>query len=379
MSAASPKWNPPTFEVLPSAISSPALEFGLTPCDSPVSPMTKNGGAEAAPAQVSAQQVKASGLQTLVTSGRTGIASSASVALEESLVSKLQQRLDMAGSTLFVETWKRRDTPLRRRYWEHTASVRRTSDKGCTSVPTPNTPSGGPNSKSTATHTGGMDLEGAVSMAMMPHVDAGTGIHGTGSMECCPESDAPTLASVPTPMSGSPATETYNAAGNNDYSRKIVELASVCSPTSQDCSRGGKPARPWDTGVPLTQQVALATIPTPNATDGSKAPEKFAGGNLSFPATAKLFAPGVDPDGSIRSRLDQLPQQAQLADSGPTATGGTPATKSTGQLNPDYSRWLMGLPAVFSNCADSVTRSARRSQPSSSEVSAKQVSEVGRS
>ena len=36
----------------------------------------------------------------------------------------------------------------------------------------------------------------------------------------------------------------------------------------------------------------------------------------------------------IRSRLDQLPRQAQLADSGLTATGGTGATRSTGQLGP---------------------------------------------
>ena len=67
---------------------------------------------------------KERGLQTLVTSGLSGIASSASVDLERSLVSRLQQRLDTAGSTLFVETWKRRSTPLRRRYWEHTARVR---------------------------------------------------------------------------------------------------------------------------------------------------------------------------------------------------------------------------------------------------------------
>jgi hypothetical protein len=33
-----------------------------------------------------------------------------------------------------------------------------------TSWPTPNTPSGGPNVKSTPTHTGGMDLEGAVTL-----------------------------------------------------------------------------------------------------------------------------------------------------------------------------------------------------------------------
>ena len=60
---------------------------------------------------------------------------------------------------------------------------------------------------------------------------------------------------------------------------------------------------------------------------------------------------GVDPDGSIRTRLDQLPRQAQLADSGLTATGGTSATNAIGQLNAAYSRWLQGLPAVFDKSA----------------------------
>ena len=65
---------------------------------------------------------------------------------------------------------------------------------------------------------------------------------------------------------------------------------------------------------------------------------------------------GVDPDGSTRTRLDQLPRQAQLADSGKTATGGTAKTASSGQLATDYSRWLMGIPIEFSNCVDTAMR-----------------------
>jgi hypothetical protein len=84
---------------------------------------------------------------------------------------------------------------------------------------------------------------------------------------------------------------------------------------------------------------------------------------------------GVDPDGSIRSRLDQLPRQAQLADSGATATGGTPETKSTGQLNADYSRWLQGLPIVFSSCADTAMQSFRKSRQRSSKAISKQAKE----
>jgi hypothetical protein len=114
--------------------------------------------------------------------------------------------------------------------------------------------------------------------------------------------DAAHLASVPTPMAGSPATETYNAAGNTDYSRRIVELASIGTPRSVESG----------------------------------------------------------PDGSIRTRLDQLPRQAQLADSGPTATGGSGATGSTGQLNPEYSLWLMGIPTEWVSFVSRATQSLSR-------------------
>ena len=386
MSAASPKFNPKTSEISSSATSSPALECGVTPLDSPDGPMTDLLGQAVVLAPVSQPLEKAKGLETLVTSGHIGYASSGSAALQQSLESRLRQRLDTAGSTLFTLTWKRRRTPLGRSYLERAASVRRTSDKGCTSVPT------------TTVHDG--ERGGQAKRA------TGETRHGSNLQ------DFAMMAIVPTPMSGSPATETYNAAGNNDYSRKIVELASVCSPTSQDCSRGGKPARPWDTGVPLTQQVALSTVATPtcpaphDSENSAGRPRIRDGYGMDLAAMAGLATPaardyrtanletyskrgggkkgeqlqnqvkhlvpsatGVDPDGSIRTRLDQLPRQAQLAASGATATGGTRGTKSTGQLNPDYSRWLMGLPIEFSNCADTAMRSVRLLRQSSSKRS----------
>ena len=49
-------------------------------------------------------------------------------------------------------------------------------------------------------------------------------------------------AGWPTPMAGTPATETYNAAGNTDSSRKTVELALGLMPSGSDAETG-KPAR----------------------------------------------------------------------------------------------------------------------------------------
>src|ERR1700690_3029605 len=96
MSAASQKLKPTISEGSPSAISSPALESGVMPCDSPDGPMTDLFGQEVVLAPVSQPQEKAKGLQTLVTSGHIGHPSSGSASLQRSLENRLHQRLDMA-------------------------------------------------------------------------------------------------------------------------------------------------------------------------------------------------------------------------------------------------------------------------------------------
>lgn len=364
MSEASQTYSQQTLWDTPSATSSPAEDSGVSPCAGQDGPTTDQPGREAAPAQVSQRQAKVQGLMTLVTSGLIGRDSSASEDLQSSLENRLMTRLDSAGSTLFRQIWKRRRTPLGRWYLEHTASVRRTSGSGFTSVPTPTSLS-----------------ENAARGAGMDPIVRKAGGHAVNLQ------DTVTLASVPTPMAGSPATETYNAAGNTDYSRRIVELAALPTPNSME---GGQPSRSGKRkGELLMGGIAqLASIATPRQEDSQcagahrgVADTLHSQANLaavSAPSardwkdTSGMSESGVDPDGSTRSRLDQLPRQAQLAGSGPTATGGTGATASTGQLDPAYSRWLMAVPPEWDAFVCTATQSLSRRRRSSSKRIARQ-------
>lgn len=171
--------------------------------------------------------------------------------------------------------------------------------------------------------------------------------------------------------------------------------------------------------------------PTPKTSDTHGPMENRSIGHRSnlndrdWKDSAGMATTGINPDGSERSRIDQLPRQAVLA-GWPTPMAGTPAQKgyneagntdssrktqdvvswhlahwptpttgnfrsgparltasgqmqigssaemeSGGQLNPAHSRWLMALPRAWDDCAPMVTRSTRKPRPISAATSAK--------
>jgi hypothetical protein len=187
------------------------------------------------------------------------------------------------------------------------------------------------------------------------------------------------LAAVPTPCTPnggrSMSTEKMDSTGKTLDGKKhtallehAVKFSAVAIPRSEDSQCAGAHRGTPDTlhSQAHLSAVATPTCPAPHDSDqtaGKGRPRKGYGEDLAI--QANQYDPGVDPDGSTRSRLDQLPRQAQLADSGLTATGGTDGTKSTGQLDPAYSRWLMGVPPEWDGFAytamQSVSQQCKRS------------------
>lgn len=120
-----------------NATSSRESASGRSPFAAPAGQMIDLFGPVPVLANLSPRQAKELGLMTLATSGRTGLGSSASAALQSSLENRLQARLSSLGSTLYKLTWKEWRMPsglLRSRL---RASVPRTSATGRIGWPTP--------------------------------------------------------------------------------------------------------------------------------------------------------------------------------------------------------------------------------------------------
>ncbi len=125
------------------------------------------------------------------------------------------------------------------------------------------------------------------------------------------------MAGWPTPKSSDGKGNPYEATENRRSElRKATHLAGWPTPTAQDHSRGVQPPRAHDTGIPLSQRVAQIDMDQP----------------------MRLL-----PDGTIQ-------------------TGSSAAMESGGQLNPAHSRWLMGYPPEWDDCADTAMPSSRKSR-----------------
>jgi len=130
-------FDPLTLEVLHSAISSPALAAGHSPCNSPAGQPTGQCGPDRVHANHFPVLASTKASTTPVTYGQCSQISSRSASLTSSLASKLKARLATVGSMEYTQTWREKVTPSGLAYWAHTASAHRIADNACIGWPSP--------------------------------------------------------------------------------------------------------------------------------------------------------------------------------------------------------------------------------------------------
>lgn len=293
--------------------------------------------------------------------------------LQLALESRLKARLPLSGPglTIYSSVWKQHVTPAGRAIFRLRASGRRTSDSE-------------PSLEQQGWPTPTLEAKEWSESAVAAWIAGERGTHGLDI------GAAAVMAGWPTPM-----TRDWKGPQGRSYKGESLDLPALTqmagwpTPTTRDHKDGSEcPNVPVN--ALLGREVWKAGWPTPRSADGEKnvrSEEGSAremerkGGPQDLMQGASLAGwptPVTVPDseashgqlsGDYRRAIGRMfptDQPMRLTARGELLTGSTAAMPSGGLLNPSHSRWLMGYPPEWDDCAATAMLSSRKPRQSSS-------------